>query len=202
MSSETPLDDVELLESLEARPRALETFYRRHVAEVTRFLARRCQSPEDVADAVSTTFLAVIQSARTFDPSRGSPRDWLFSIARNEARSLGRSKGRRDRLGLRIRGSSLLSRDDSERLAELIDAERAVAQIAETLRAASIGERRLLRSMAVNDATVAEASRSLGISPSTGRKRLERLRGRVAGDPHQSKSIASAPHLPTSLEDV
>jgi hypothetical protein len=37
----------------------------------------------------------------------------------------------------------------------------------------------LLRSMAIGDLTVTQASSSLGISAATGRKRLERLRRRV-----------------------
>ena len=79
-------------------------------------------------------FLAVLVSAGKFNPNFGSPRAWLFTIARNEARGQGRSLGRREGLRLRIRGSVLLSRDDPERLAELIDAERAVAELEETLR--------------------------------------------------------------------
>ncbi|MGD0054124.1 MAG: RNA polymerase sigma factor [Acidimicrobiales bacterium] len=199
MSYSEQSDDIELLQNLESSPSALEAFYRRHLAEVTRLLASRCRTPEDLADAVSATFLAVLMSARTFNSDLGSPRAWLFSIAINEARGQGRSQGKREGLLLRIRGSALLSQDDSDRLAELIDAERAVSQLEHALRSAPTGERRLLHSMITNDANVAEASRSLGISAATGRKRLERLRGRVFNDdtesmtPNPARSNSSPP---------
>ncbi len=202
MNNEEQSDDVELLKILTSSPAALESFYRRHVAEVTRFLAGHCRTPEDVADAISATFLSVLVSVETFDPNLGSPRAWLFSIARNEARGQGRSFGRRETLRLRIQGSALLSLDDSERLAELIDAERAVAELEQTLHKVPTGERQLLQSMVANDFTVAEASRSLGISAATGRKRLERLRDRVAnGDDGSTTPIPATNHLST-LEEL
>jgi RNA polymerase sigma-70 factor (ECF subfamily) len=171
--------DAELLSNIASSPAALEQFYRRHVVGVTRFLSRRCQTPEDVADAVSATFVAVLFSAHSFDPELGSPMAWLYSIARNEARGQGRSLGRREALRLRLQGSALLSRDDAERISEIIDAERQVNELEEALSTASFGELELLRSMAMDDLTVAQAASSLGISAATGRKRLERLRRRV-----------------------
>jgi hypothetical protein len=65
--------DVELLRQLGEDSCAFEQFYRRHVGTVTRFLARRCTTPEDVADATSATFLAAMLSASTYDPRLGQP---------------------------------------------------------------------------------------------------------------------------------
>jgi RNA polymerase sigma-70 factor (ECF subfamily) len=202
MSNTEQPDDVELLKILTSSPSALEAFYRRHVVEVTRFLAGRCRTPEDVADAVSATFLGVLVSADTFNPNLGSPRAWLFSIARNEARGQGRSLGKREGLRLRIQGSTLLSRDDSERFAELIDAERSVSQLEGTLHNAPSGERQLLHTMVTSDLTVAEASRSLGIRAATGRKRLERLRGRVTNGDSVSTTPFPAPNQSSPLEKL
>jgi RNA polymerase sigma-70 factor (ECF subfamily) len=179
MSIEEPTDDVELLRTLSKSPRAFETFYRRHVSGITRFLARRCRTPEDVADGVSATFLAVLSSAERFDPERGTALAWLYTIARNEARGQARSAGRREALRVRLQGSALLSQEDSDRLAELIDFERAAAHLSTALSAAPAHEIELLDRVVANNETATEAARSLGISPSAGRKRLERLRGRV-----------------------
>jgi RNA polymerase sigma-70 factor (ECF subfamily) len=179
MSDNQQHPDPELLAEIATNPADLEQFYRRHVEGVTRFLSRRCRTPEDVADAVSATFVAVLFSAHSFDPELGSPMAWLYSIARNEAHGQGRSLGRREALRLRLRGSTLLSRDDADRIAEIIDAERQVGELDEALGTASTGELELLRSMAIGDLTVTQASSSLGISAATGRKRLERLRRRV-----------------------
>ena len=180
MSDNEQQRDAELLREIASSPAALEQFYRRHVESVTRLLSRRCHTPEDVADAVSATFVAVLFSAHSFDPELGSPMAWLYSIARNEARDQGRSLGRREALRLRLHGSALLSRDDTERISEIIDAERQVSDLGEALSTASSGELELLHSMAMDDQTVTQAASSLGISAASGRKRLERLRRRVA----------------------
>jgi RNA polymerase sigma-70 factor (ECF subfamily) len=186
MKNDEPRDDVELLSVISSNPAALEQFYRRHVDDVTRFLARRCRTPEDVADAVSATFLAILLSAETFDPTLGSPMAWLFSIARNKATGQGRTAGRREALRLRLRGSALLSRSDTERIDELIDAEREASHLEETLRNASSGELELLNVMVRDDLAVGEAATSLGVSASTGRKRLQRLRRGVVQPPDQN----------------
>jgi RNA polymerase sigma-70 factor (ECF subfamily) len=172
-------NDVDL-RVIASNPAALEQFYRQNVGAVTRFVTRWCRTPEDVADAVSATFVAVLFSAHTFDPQRGSPEAWLYSVARNEARSEGKSIGRRESLRLRLQGSALLSRDDADRIAEVIDAERRVSELDGALSSASPAELEMLRLMTDKDLTVTQASSSLGISPATGRKRLERLRRRVA----------------------
>jgi RNA polymerase sigma-70 factor (ECF subfamily) len=179
MSDNQQRCDAELLKDIVSSPAALEEFYRRHVAGVTRFVSRRCHTADDVADAVSATFFAVLFSTHSFDPAIGSPVAWLYSIARNETRGQGRSIGRREALRRRLQGSALLSHDDAERISEIIDAERRVSELEEVLTSASSGELELLRTMANDDLTVAQASSSLGISAATGRKRLERLRRRV-----------------------
>jgi DNA-directed RNA polymerase specialized sigma24 family protein len=74
----------------------------------------------------------------------------------------------------------LLSQEDTERLAELIDSERTVARLNAVLSTAPAKELQLLDRVVANDESATEAARSLGISPAAGRKRLERLRGRVA----------------------
>ena len=199
MSDQALRSDLELLREVVTSPAALEAFYRRHVESVTRFLARRCRTPEDLADAVSATFLAVLVSARSYNPDLGSPRAWLFAIARNEALGQGRSLGRREALRHRLNGNALLSSDDTDRLVELIDAELRSARLQETLSGASVGELELLHSMVSQDATVTEASISMGISSATGRKRLERLRRRV---PDELKTPSTSDlNQPTTLEE-
>jgi RNA polymerase sigma factor (sigma-70 family) len=179
MGNEAQPSDVELLLALETSPDAFEIFYRRHVKAITRFLAQRLRTPEDVADGVAATFLAVLVSADTFDAQRGSPTAWLYAIARNEARGQSRSIGRREALRVRLQGSALLSHEDSERLAELIDVQRAAGRLGDALSAASDGELELLGHIVTNNMTVAQAARSIGIAPAAGRKRMQRLRGRV-----------------------
>ncbi|HEV2362308.1 MAG TPA: sigma-70 family RNA polymerase sigma factor [Acidimicrobiales bacterium] len=177
---ETWTSDEELLERAGTDPAAFEAFYRRHVGLITRFLAQRCRTPEDLADATSATFLAVLVSSQTFDPTIGPAAKWLRSIAANEARRLSRSHVRRTALAERVRGSRLLTPDDTERLGEMIDAAERAAALAPEIRRAPEGEREVLRVMAFGGVGPAEAAAELGISPGAARVRLSRLRKRLA----------------------
>src|SRR5215470_18935422 len=59
-----------------------EALYRANVAAVTGYFARRSADPQTVADLTSDTFVQVITSFATFDPRKGTPRAWVFGIAR------------------------------------------------------------------------------------------------------------------------
>ena len=173
------IPDVELLRRLRGDKAAFEQFYRLHVARVTRFLAGRCATPEDLADATSATFLCVMLSGPTYNPRAGSVASWLLSIAANEARRVQRKNLRQDALAKRIRASTLLNADHTERLAEIIDAEHEATGLHPVISKAPTGEQELLRQMVDYDLSAAEAARAIGISSSAGRVRLSRLRGRL-----------------------
>ncbi len=59
-----------------------ETLYRANVAAVTAYFARRSAEPQTVADLTADTFVQAITSYATFDPRQGTPRAWVFGIAR------------------------------------------------------------------------------------------------------------------------
>ena len=63
--------DEQLLAAMAAGSGALPEFYRRHVGRVIAAGARRFNRPEDVADFTADVFVAVLESAGTFDPRRG-----------------------------------------------------------------------------------------------------------------------------------
>lgn len=69
-------------------PDAFEVFYRAHVEEVERFIARRFGDPYTVADLTADVFLAAIQSAESYRPAHGAAVAWLFGIARHIVASL------------------------------------------------------------------------------------------------------------------
>lgn len=81
---------------MEARRREeLERLYRRHRAEIHRYLARRVGNREDADDVVQDAFLNALRAIdRGARPD--NPRSWLFAIAENAHR-------RRLRRGLRTR---------------------------------------------------------------------------------------------------
>jgi RNA polymerase sigma-70 factor (ECF subfamily) len=62
-----------------------ERFYDTFAERLWRAASRRIgHDAAGIADVVQETFLAAAQSARRFDPSRGSLWAWLFGIARNQ----------------------------------------------------------------------------------------------------------------------
>ena len=188
--------DPELIAAIPSSAAAFDAFYRRHIAAVMRFLARRCNTPEDVADAAADTFVAVLGSWSTYGSERGSVAAWLYGIARNAASDRLRERGRSDALALRLQGRRLLASDDAERIAEMIDAERDAARLAPVLATVRTSERELLDRIVDADLTPAAASRSLGIEPSAGRRRLARLRDSVQIHAELAAGAARADHTP------
>jgi sigma-70-like protein len=59
-----------------------EVLYRANVAAVTAYFARRSADPQTVAGLTADTFVQAIMSFATFDPRKGTPRAWVFGIAR------------------------------------------------------------------------------------------------------------------------
>jgi len=104
-------------------PDAFAAFYREHVTAVTRFVARRVADPHTVADLTAEVFLAVIGSAHTYRPGRGTRVAWLYGITRNVIAGERRRAAHESRKASRIAGRRLLDDDDITRLEERIDAE-------------------------------------------------------------------------------
>ncbi|NGO72398.1 RNA polymerase sigma factor [Streptomyces sp. SB3404] len=157
-------------------PAAFEVFYRRHVDAVTRFMARRVSDPHTVADLTAETFLAVIDSAHTYRPGRGSETAWLYGIARNTVSAEFRRSARQAELGSRIAGRRLLDEDDISRLEDKLDAERAARRALAALDGLPESERAVLELVVVDQLTVAEAATALGIRQIAARVRLHRAR--------------------------
>jgi RNA polymerase sigma factor (sigma-70 family) len=178
--------------SIGTDPVAFTEFYRAHVDDVMRFVARRVADPQLVADLTAEVFLAVIPAAARYRGSRGGPRTWLFGIARNVIAAEFRRSARERRAESLIAGRRLLDADDVDRLMERIDALRQVRELHEALRALPDGERALLELVSVDGLTVAEAAAALGIRHVTARVRLHRAR----------RALLSAPVRPVVAEEV
>jgi RNA polymerase sigma-70 factor (ECF subfamily) len=162
--------------SIGTDPVAFTDFYRAHVDEVTRFVARRVADPQLVADLTAEVFLAVIEAAARYRGSVGGPRTWLFGIARNVIAAEFRRSAREQRAESLIAGRRLLDGDDVERLMEKVDAYRQVRELHERLRALPEGERAVLELVSVDGLTVAEAATALNIRQVAARVRLHRAR--------------------------
>lgn len=197
--------DADLLRRLRGDPQALEAFYRRHVDRVRRFATRRCARPEDVADAVSGTFLAVLDAAPSYDPRRGEPVPWLLGIAARVAAGQRRRADREHRIEERAGGHRLLDDDDYARIEAEIDAERLAGHLRHEVAALSGGERELFLLVSRDGLAVGDAARVLGISAIAARARLARVRRRLRAAAHAVEARgtdAPAPLPSLELEDA
>jgi RNA polymerase sigma-70 factor (ECF subfamily) len=157
-------------------PDAFTEFYRAHVDEVTRFVARRVADPQLAADLTAEVFLAVIGAAARYRGSCGGPRTWLYGIARNVIAAEFRRSAREHQAESLVAGRRLLDAGDADRLAEKIDALRQVRELHGELQSLPEGERAVLELVAVDGLTVAEAAAALNIRQVTARVRLHRAR--------------------------
>ncbi len=159
---------------------AFEAFYREHVHAIGRFVARRVADRELAADLTADVFMAAIDSAHTYRPRRGTPRAWLFGVARivvvAEQRRRGRERGATGRLA----GRRLLDSEDAARLDERIDAAAQSRRLYEAIARLPEGQRAVLELVAVDDLRLADAARVLGITPLAARVRLHRARRQMA----------------------
>ena len=162
--------------SIGTDPAAFTQFYRAHVDDVTRFVARRVANPDQVADLTAQVFLAVIDAAPRYRGSFGGPRTWLYGIARNVIAAEFRRSVRERRAESLVAGRRLLDADDVDHLVEKIDAARRVRELHAGLQALPKGERAVLELVAVDGLSVAEAAAALNIRQVTARVRLHRAR--------------------------
>jgi RNA polymerase sigma factor (sigma-70 family) len=160
-------------------PTAFEAFYRMHVGAVERFVVRRVTDPHRAADLTAEVFLAAIESADGYRPSRGAPVAWLYGVARNVLAADRRRHGREVDAAYRFGGRRLLDEDDIARMEDRIDAEAQAGRLYLALDRLSDAERAVLELVSVDGLSVHDAARAIGIRPVTARVRLHRARQRL-----------------------
>ena len=160
-------------------PEAFEGFYRTHVDAVERFVVRRVTDPHRAADLTAEVFLAAIESADGYRPSRGAPVAWLYGVARNVLAADRRRQGRELDAIHRFGGRRLLDGDDIARMEDRIDAEAQAGRLYLALDRLSEAERAVLELVSVDGLSVHDAAHALGIRPVAARVRLHRARRRL-----------------------
>ncbi|HVY97360.1 MAG TPA: RNA polymerase sigma factor [Solirubrobacterales bacterium] len=163
-------------------PDIFEAFYREHVEGLQRFIARRVSERERAADLTAEIFLAAIESAEGYQPGRGTPRAWLYGIARvviaNDARRRDAEREREDRW----RASALLDSDDAARIDARIDAAARSRELYAAMDRLPEAERAVLELVALDELSVAEAAAVAGLRPVTARVRLHRARRKLRAE--------------------
>ena len=144
-----------------------EALYRANVAAVTAYFARRSAEPQTVADLTADTFVQAITSFATFDPRKGTPRAWVFGIARRiyaahcQAHSQQRSRVER------LAGRRELAPDEVGDLIDRIDAERAGRALVTGLTTLPAADRAVVELVDLAGLQPKEAAQVLGIAPGT-----------------------------------
>lgn len=168
-----------LVRSIGTDPEIFEAFYREHVEQIERFVVRRVGDRDRAADLTAEVFLAAIDSAPRYRARQGTPKAWLFGIARIVVASDGRQRWRQ-RLGEeRLRGSTLVDEDDAARLDARIDAARHSRKLYAAMARLPEGERAVFELVAIDELSLAEAAAATGIRPVTARVRLHRARRKL-----------------------
>jgi RNA polymerase sigma-70 factor (ECF subfamily) len=177
---------------------AVRALYERHVDAVFRFAVRRCRSPEDVADLVSTVFLELFSAAPSYDRRRSEVRVWLLGIAARCLADQRRADYRRSELATRLGAAPDLHGDEHERVEAMLDAAR-LAPAAERALTEQLthAEQAIFLLVAHDGLPVAAAARSLGLTPVAGRMRLARARRKMraaikAGGPPRTRPAGEA----------
>ncbi len=157
-------------------PDLFEAFYREHLEEVQRFVARRVEDPHVAADLTADIFVAVIEGADRYDSRLGSPRAWLFGIARQVVHQEYRRRSRFNRAISRLGGHRVLQPDALAHAVDRIAAEASARALREDIAAMSPVLRDVLELVAIDELSVTEAAAALGITANTARVRLHRAR--------------------------
>jgi len=160
-------------------PSSFVEVYRTNVSAISGFFARRCSEPQTVADLTSETFVQALGSLERFNPKRGTPRAWLFGIARivyaryRAADATGRDVTRR------LATPVSLDDDQIEELAARIDDQRDGRRLLELWAGLPGLERTALELVDLEGLSPREAASALGVSSGVLRARLFRGRSRL-----------------------
>jgi RNA polymerase sigma factor (sigma-70 family) len=165
-------DDELLLAAAKGDGPAFAAFYRRHVAEVLAFLARRVRSEEVAADLAGETFAAALLACGRYRPDEAPALAWLLGIARNKLRE----SARRGRVEIEAREQLAvppIAFDDEDllRVHELVSVGETALKLLEQLPAA---QRDAVRARVVDELGYEQLALQLGHSEQVIRQHVSR----------------------------
>lgn len=165
-------DDELLLATAHGDADAFATFYRRHVAEVLGFLAKRTGSYELAADLTGETFAGALLGCRRYRPGGAPALAWLLGIARNKLRESAR-RGRVDQRARERLGVPPLALDDEDlaRVAQLAGEGERALELLELLPSA---QREAVRAHILEDRGYSELAGELKCSAQVVRQHVSR----------------------------
>jgi len=162
-----------------ARPRAMdvEALYRSCVDDLYAYVRTVVRDPTTAEDVVAVAFERAVGRARRFDPRRGSPRAWIFGIARNAAIDELRRGGKRAELTHDPPDER--QPDPAEALAARDEAAERRGAVAAAIAGLPGRDRELVALKFHAGLSNAEIARILGITPTNVGSRLHRVLARL-----------------------
>ncbi|GAA3985706.1 sigma-70 family RNA polymerase sigma factor [Allokutzneria multivorans] len=159
---------------------ALADLYDEHARQLHGYLARRV-GPDAADDLVADTFLLLWEHRQRYDPTRASPKSWLYGLATNVLRGHTRTEVRRLRALARHGGRRVEAGELSNRVVDIADARHLAGRLAKAVAALRVEERDALLMVAWADMTPAEISEVLDVPVGTVRSWLHRARKKLNG---------------------
>lgn len=163
--------DARLTRSAAGDAAAFTPLVERYSTALHGYFARRMPGAAD--DLLAEAWLQAFAARRTFDPSRGSARGWLFGVARNVLSQHLRRAGRKEA----VPGPEVI--DPWQAVDQRLDAAALAPALRQALAELPAEERELLLLVSWEQLTPAEAATAVGIPAGTARSRLHRARGRL-----------------------
>lgn len=184
-AAEAPPDLVTRLRA--GDPAAFDAAYESHSAAIYRFLSRLCGGRDVAQDLFQETWMRLARHGRTLRPDTNL-RAWLYTVARNLARSHARWAGL-DAASVAavarwwyLPGAGATPHDAAV-------ASDAAGRLQRALERLPAQGREILLLVAGEGLAVDEAARVLGLSPEAARQRLHRARATLARDlPREDES--------------
>lgn len=151
-------------------------WYETYGAQVYSYLRFHLPSPDLAEDLTAEVFLRALQAFSRFDPSRGTPRAWLFRMAQNALRDHQRQSRRRPMVSIAtMHDLECKAPSPEERLLWEEEVTRLLAGLAEL----SSGDREVIGLCYGSELSMTEAGEVLGLSAAATRTRLWRALGRL-----------------------
>lgn len=181
----------EQLRDIATDPEIFEAFYCEHFEAVQGFVARRVNDFERAADLTAEVFLAAIDAAPRYELRRGTPKAWLYGIARTVVAGDRRRSGRERSREERLRASMLLDDDDASQIEARIEAAASQRRLYEAMDRLPDAERAVLELVAIDELKLTEVAAAVGVRPVTARVRLHRARRKLRVELEAASSRAT-----------
>jgi RNA polymerase sigma factor (sigma-70 family) len=176
--------DYDLLVESRSDPEAFGVFFDRTERQVLAFFMRATGRADIAADLTAEVFAAALSSLGSYRPELGTPKGWLFGIARHQLGSLWERGAVEDRARRRLGMEPLILDDPAlERVEELASGDGLVLELLNELPAE---QREAIAGRVLEEHSYAALAESLRCSESVIRKRVSRglqsLRVQLDGD--------------------